>query len=80
MTEYQVVCGRLSQIVFQNEENGYAVIRLIAKDGAEITATGCMPALGIGEELTLYGKWITHQTYGEQFTAEEAQYAIDHLE
>ena len=47
MTEYQVVCGRLSQIVFQNEENGYAVIRLIAKDGAEITATGCMPALGI---------------------------------
>ena len=70
MTEYQVVCGRLSQIVFQNEENGYAVIRLIAKDGAEITATGCMPALGIGEKLTLYGKWITHQTYGEQFTAE----------
>ncbi|HIV62296.1 MAG TPA: ATP-dependent RecD-like DNA helicase [Candidatus Butyricicoccus avistercoris] len=70
MAEYQVVCGRLSQIVFQNEENGYAVIRLTADDGEEITATGCMPALGLGEELTLYGKWITHPSYGEQFTAE----------
>ncbi len=70
MTEYQVVCGRLSQIVFQNEENGYAVIRLNADNGEEITATGCMPALGIGEELTLYGKWITHPSYGEQFTVE----------
>lgn len=65
-----VVSGTVSQIVFQNEENGYAVVRLLAADGEEITATGCMPGLGLGEELTLTGKWVTHPSYGEQFTAE----------
>ena len=68
--EYQMVCGTVSQIVFQNEENGYAVLRLIAPDGEEITATGYIPGLGLGEELTLGGHWTTHPSYGEQFTAE----------
>lgn len=68
--EYLMVCGTVSQIVFQNEENGYAVLRLIAPDGEEITATGCIPGLGLGEELTLGGRWTTHPSYGEQFTAE----------
>ncbi len=69
-TEYQVICGTVSQIVFQNEENGYAVIRLTANDGEEVTATGYIPGLGLGEELTLCGKWVTHPSYGEQFTAD----------
>lgn len=68
--EYQMVCGTVSQIVFQNEENGYAVLRLVAQDGEEITATGYIPGLGLGEELTLGGHWTTHPSYGEQFTAE----------
>ena len=68
--EYQMVCGTVAQIVFQNEENGYAVLRLIARDGEEITATGYIPGLGLGEELTLGGRWTTHPSYGEQFAAE----------
>lgn len=68
--EYQMVCGTVSQIVFQNEENGYAVLRLVAQDGEEITATGYIPGLGLGEELTLGGHWTTHPSYGEQFAAE----------
>ncbi|MGM9613492.1 MAG: ATP-dependent RecD-like DNA helicase [Butyricicoccus sp.] len=68
--EYQMVCGTVAQIVFQNEENGYAVLRLIAHDGEEITATGYIPGLGLGEELTLGGRWTTHPSYGEQFAAE----------
>ena len=68
--EYQMVCGTVSQIVFQNEENGYAVLRLIARDGEEITATGYIPGLGLGEELTLGGRWTTHPSYGDQFSAE----------
>ncbi len=68
--EYQMVSGAVSQIVFQNEENGYAVLRLTAQDGEEITATGYIPGLGIGEELTLGGRWTTHPSYGEQFAAQ----------
>ena len=67
---YQMVCGTVRQIVFQNEENGYAVLCLAAQDGEEITATGYIPGLGLGEELTLGGHWTTHPSYGEQFQAE----------
>lgn len=67
---YQMVCGTVQQIVFQNEENGYAVLCLAAQDGEEITATGYIPGLGLGEELTLGGHWTTHPSYGEQFQAE----------
>lgn len=69
-TEYQVVCGTVQQIVFQNEENSYTVCRLISYSGEEITATGYIPSLGLGEELTLGGKWVNHPSYGEQFVIE----------
>jgi exodeoxyribonuclease V alpha subunit len=67
---YQMVCGTVAQVVFQNEENGYAVLRLATPDGGEVTATGYIPGLGLGEELSLGGHWTTHPAYGEQFTAE----------
>lgn len=74
--EYEVICGTVSQIVFQNEENGYAVLRLTTNHGEEVTATGCIPRLGIGEELSLVGKWITHASYGEQFSAESFERSL----
>lgn len=66
----ELVTGTVSQIVFYNAENGYTVLRLTAADGEEITATGCLPNVGLGEELTLSGKWVSHPSYGEQFTAD----------
>lgn len=74
--EYQMVCGTVAQIVFQNEENGYAVLRLAAQDGEEITATGCIPSLGLGEELILGGRWTTHPSYGEQFSVESFERSL----
>lgn len=70
MTEYLILSGTVEQIVFQNTDNGYAVLRLLADGGEEVTATGCIPNVGVGEELRLTGQWITHPSYGEQFTAE----------
>lgn len=70
MDEMQTVRGTVEQIVFSNEDNGYAVVRLLNEDGGELTATGCFPNLGLGEEMTLYGAWTTHPSYGEQFAAE----------
>ena len=37
--EYVELRGTVEQIVFSNEENGYAVLRLLSQEGAEITAT-----------------------------------------
>ena len=68
--KYVELRGTVEQIVFSNEENGYAVLRLLSQEGAEITATGTFPGIGLGEELTMVGCWVMHPSYGEQFSAE----------
>ena len=68
--EYLIVRGTVQQIVYYNDENGYAVLRLAAENGAEVTATGTFPNIGLGEEVILTGCWVTHPTYGEQFATE----------
>ena len=69
--EYVLIRGTVEQIVFYNEENGYAVLRLASDNGAEVTATGTFPNIGLGEEVTLTGFWVTHPSYGEQFSTEQ---------
>lgn len=70
MEERAAVSGTVAQIVFHNAENGYSVLRLTAADGEELTVTGCIPNVGLGEELLLTGRWVTHPSYGDQFAAE----------
>ncbi len=69
--EYITIRGTASQIVFYNDENGYAVLRIECEDGSETTATGVFPNIGLGEQLILTGNWVTHPSYGEQFSAVE---------
>lgn len=64
--------GTVSSVIFQNEENGYTILRL-ETEGGEITAVGCMPGAAPGELLSLQGKWVRHATYGEQFRAEQVE-------
>ena len=64
--------GTAAVLIYQNPENGYAVLRLETEDGL-VTAVGCMPGISPGEDLILKGKWIVHPSYGEQFKAEWAQ-------
>ena len=45
--EYVLIRGTVEQIVFYNQENGYAVLRLAAEGGAEVTATGAFPNIGL---------------------------------
>ena len=68
--EYVLIRGTVEQIVFYNQENGYAVLRLASEEGAEVTATGTFPNIGPGEQVILTGYWVTHPSYGEQFATE----------
>ncbi len=72
-TSDKIISGRVAAVVYYNDENGYAVLRLRTDDGAQVTATGCLPFVCPGEELTLTGEWQTHQTHGEQFKADAAE-------
>ena len=62
--------GRVDNVLYQNEENGYAVCEVQSDDGETFTATGNMPFIGIGERVELYGKWAQHKQYGRQFSVE----------
>ena len=62
--------GTVSAVVYQNQENGYTVLRLDVGDGAAITVVGCMPGVAPGESISVQGVWMRHASYGEQFKAE----------
>ncbi len=67
----EVLDGLVESIVFRNESNGYTVISLAGRD--DTVAVGTLPYLSAGESIRLYGRWVTHPDYGEQFQ-------VDHYE
>ena len=57
--------GILSEIIFNNEANGYTVA-LVETDKEQITVVGYMPIANKGATFLFVGNWITHPTYGKQ--------------
>ena len=43
MGERTTVIGTILAVVFQNEENGYTVARIVTDDGEPVTVVGCIP-------------------------------------
>ena len=71
MTEdLEILQGAISAVVYQNYENGYAVLRVNVGGGQNVTVVGTIPLPAVGERLMVTGKWSTHSSYGRQFEAE----------
>ncbi|MEG1633456.1 MAG: ATP-dependent RecD-like DNA helicase [Oscillospiraceae bacterium] len=70
------ITGRISSIIYSNEENGYTVLRLDTGGGGLVTVTGVLPAAAAGETLRAQGVWTRHPTHGEQFKAEFAERSL----
>ena len=70
MQDPEILQGVISAVVYQNYDNGYAVLRLQCQDGQTVTVVGTIPLPAIGERLMVTGKWGTHPSYGKQFDAE----------
>ena len=68
--ELEIIQGVISAVVFQNYENGYAVLRLNVGGGQNVTVVGTIPLPAPGERLMVTGKWSNHASYGKQFEAE----------
>ena len=68
--ELEVLQGTVAGIVFQNYENGYAVLRLRCDGGDTVTVVGIIPLPAAGERLMVTGHWSSHASYGRQFEAE----------
>ena len=68
--ELEILQGTVGAVVFQNYDNGYAVLRLRCPGGDAVTVVGTIPMPAVGERLMVTGRWSTHQSYGKQFEAE----------
>ena len=68
--ELEILQGAVSAVVFQNYENGYAVLRLNVGGGQQVTVVGTIPRPAVGERLMVTGRWASHASYGRQFEAE----------
>jgi exodeoxyribonuclease V alpha subunit len=61
----------VERITFQNEQNGYTVLKGKAKGYHElVTIVGEMPSVVVGSVLSLQGFWKNDSTYGPQFTVQ----------
>ena len=68
--ELEILQGAVGAVVYQNYENGYAVLRLNVGGGQMVTVVGTIPLPAVGERLMVTGRWSTHASYGRQFEAE----------
>ncbi len=68
--ELEIIQGTIATVVYQNYDNGYAVLRLSVGGGQTVTVVGTIPLPAVGERLMVTGKWSTHSSYGRQFEAE----------
>jgi len=65
--------GTISHIIFQNEENGYTVLRLVTNEGEAVTVVGSIPCAAPGEDLIVTGRWVNHPVHGDQVEAEQVE-------
>ena len=70
------ISGSIASIIYQNEENGYTILRMDADDGNQVTVLGCIPFAAPGELVTVSGIWSFHQVHGMQFKAEYVERAM----
>ena len=62
--------GRLVEIIFQNESNGF-LVGVLDCEREQVTVVGCLPALKEGETVSVKGKWTDHPIYGRQLDVKE---------
>jgi exodeoxyribonuclease V alpha subunit len=71
-----ILNAEVQSVVYHNEENGWVVARVSAKDEPGlITVVGTLGRLTPGETLALKGSWKTHPKFGRQFDVETFEQA-----
>jgi len=73
MLEIESLQGIVDRVIYQNQENGFAVfiVQLNAKNS--VTVKGCVPTINAGEQVLVRGVWNMHQKFGKQFEAQSCE-------
>ena len=72
MVEQTEINGIISSVIYLNDENGYAVVRMETDNDEMVTAVGCLPYIAPGEMISAEGSWVTHAQHGRQFKIEQS--------
>ena len=75
-TELEELYGKISSVIYTNEENGWTVLRMETDNGTDATVVGTLPSAYPGEELHVFGEWTTHPNHGRQFKSEYAERSL----
>ena len=65
----------IERVTYHNEENGYAVLKVLPMDVRDKVKADVIPVLGsfsnpvVGESLRIFGWWDKHPQHGKQFKA-----------
>ena len=66
------VTGVIERITHHNPDNGYCVLRVVARGHRDVlTVVGSAQQIVAGEYITATGTWVTDRNYGLQFKAAE---------
>ncbi len=71
----ETVKGYVDHIIYQNKENGYAVISL-ETEGDELICVGNFRSVEAGETLELKGNYVEHPVYGHQLKVESSRVTV----
>jgi len=73
MLEIESLQGIVDRVIYQNQENGFAVfiVQLNAKNS--VTVKGYVPTINAGEQVLVRGVWNMHQKFGKQFDAQSCE-------
>ena len=64
----ETIKGYVDHIIYQNKDNGYAVLSMNVDDEEEI-CVGIFRGVDNGENLEITGEYVEHPSYGFQFKA-----------
>lgn len=67
---YTTIIGRITDLIYVSFDNEYAVALFSTQEDDEITITGSLAGLDVGDKIQITGNYIKHRVYGEQFKVE----------
>lgn len=77
MDKQEILEGLVTDIIYENEENGYKVIEVECDEDEDKTvAVGILVGLHPGENIKATGEWKVHPTYGDQFQIQSFEKTI----
>ena len=63
--------GSVEQVIYSNEDNGYAICDFGTDDDELVTIVGTLPYISEGDTLSVFGRWVHNPKYGRQFKVEQ---------